>query len=200
MNTFKLRRYIDLFLPTIFMFFAMLWLIQSIYTLIITANPFSAIHLWLIGFPMHISTSLNLCAIYLVNYLFFRTFLPGTFRVVRALLFTTLGVFFYDLIWSICNITINGYGSLLLPLVSTLVVAIYFIIFHYKQNRILGFNWKFIVPMVVIYLITLYLFVTSGFFQQFALMEKGLTTDPHGWEWLFNKTVTLWMWFGIALR
>lgn len=200
MNTFKLRRQIDFFLPIIFMFFAILWFVQSIYTLIAIANPFSAIHLLLIGFPMHLSTSLNLCAIYLVNYLFFRTFLLGHLRVIRALLFTTLVVFFYDLVWSICNITINGYGSFILPLVSTLIVVMYLVIFHKKQNKILSFHWRIVVPLIALYATTLIIFVHSGFFQQFALMEKGLATDPHSWQWLLNKTVTLWMWFIIALR
>lgn len=196
---YKIKKSIDIILSAIFILFAMLWLAQSIYTIIITQNLFSAMHLWIVGLPMHVTTSLNLTTIYLINYFFFRTFLPGHMRVVRALLFTVIGVVFYDLIWSILSLTINGSGSFLIPLASTAVVAAYILIIN-RQTQILDLNWKLIVPIVIIYLITLALFVSSGFFQQMALYDQGIGSDPNSWVWLLNKTVTLWMFISLALR
>lgn len=199
LRSYKIRQYIDRVLSISFLFVTTLWLIQSICTLIVTGDPFVPVHLWIVGAPMHVTTALSINAIYIINYLFFRTFLPGHLRVVRALLFTILSVVFYDLVWSICCIAINSYGSFILPLTSTSIVIAYLLILN-KQSFLLTFKWKFIIPAVVIYLITLAIFINSGFFQQFALMEQGLGPDPHGWEWLLNKTVTLWMWFSIAQR
>lgn len=198
-TSYKVRRCIDILLPITFIFFAVLWFIQSIYTIIITQSFFSAIHLWILGFPMHVTTALNLTLIYLINFFFFRTFLPGHQRVTRALLFTALGFVSYDLFWSLCCVTLNGYGSFILPLVSMAVVIEFIVIIHKKQTLILNFNWKVILPTITIFFITVAILLLSGFFQQFALMEQGLATDPHSWEWLLNKTVTLWMWFSVAL-
>lgn len=199
--SYKSKQLIDFALPTIFMIFASIWLIQSVYTLVASQDLFSAMYLWLVNIPMHATTALNLTVLYLVNYIFFRTFLPGHFRVMRAILFTTIGVFFYDLIWSILCITINGYGSFTIPLVSFAIVLVYILIINRnKHTKLLNLNWKRLVPTIIIFLITVTAFVLSGFFQQFALYEQGFTTDPHSWEWLVNKTVTLWMWMIIALR
>lgn len=198
-TSYKVRRCIDILLPITFIFFAVLWFIQSIYTIIITQSFFSAIHLWILGFPMHVTTALNLTLIYLINFFFFRTFLPGHQRVTRALLFAALGFVSYDLFWSLCCVTLNGYGSFILPLVSMAVVIEFIVIIHKKQTLILNFNWKVILPTITIFFITVAILLLSGFFQQFALMEQGLATDPHSWEWLLNKTVTLWMWFSVAL-
>jgi len=196
--SYRLRQWIDFLLPLIFTFFAAMWLVQSMQTIILSGNIFSVMRLWFIGLPMHSTTALNLTAIFLVSYVFYRTFQLGHQRVVRALLFTTLGVFFYDLIWSICNITINGYGSYYIPFVSFVITFAYILLIH-KQTRILTFKLKYIIPVAIIYIVSLTIFIYSGFFQQFALYECGLATDPHGWAWLFNKTVTLWMWLTIAL-
>lgn len=199
LRSYRIRRYFDIVIPIIFASLAILWLIQAIYTIIISQNFFSAMHLWIVGFPMHVTTALNLTAIYLVNFFFFRTFLLGHQRVVRALLFTALGFISYDLFWSACCVAINGYGSFLIPLVSTIVIIEFLVIMH-KQKPVFNFNWKIIVPTLLIYFITVAILLFSGFFQQYALYEQGLALDPHGWEWFLNKTVTLWMWFSIAIR
>jgi len=181
------------------MFFAVIWFWQSIITMIYTGTPFAVIHLWIAGLTMHTSTSLNLTAIYIVSYLFYRTFFFGHERVVRALLFTSLGVLFYDTIWSICNYTINSTGSFIIPLTSTIIVISYLIILN-KQKKILDLNWKRIIPITILYIISLYIFITSGFFQQMELYNQFGGTDPNSWIWLFNKTISLWMWLAIALR
>jgi hypothetical protein len=199
-TSYKIRQYIDLILPAVFIFFAVLWLLQSVYTIILTQSFFSPMWLLIVGFPMHVTTALNLTVLYLVNFFFFRTFLPGHERVVRALLFTTIGVFFYDLMWSICCIIINGYGSFLIPLVSTSVIIAYMLIMN-KRVRILKWNKKLIILAFAMYSITLAIFIFSGFFQQMALWDQGVVMpDPNGWEWALNKTVTSWMWMSIALR
>jgi len=149
---------------------------------------------------MHATSALSVSLIYIINYFFFRTFLPGHLRVVRAMLFTVVGAIFYDLVWSISNIVINDYGSFLLPLVSFTIVLSYIIIFDKKNFKILNVDLVKILFVTVVYSITFALFIFSGFFQQFALYELGLATDPHGWVWLLHKTVTLWIWTIFELR
>ncbi len=197
--SYRTKQLIDFLLPATFVFFAFLWLTQAIFTIWIDQSLFTAMRLWLINLPMHTTTALNLTAIFLFSYYFFRTHLPGHQRALRAVLFTTIGVFFYDFIWSLCSITINGYGSFILPLVSFAIVLAYIVIMN-RQTKIIKFNPNFIAPAIICFLITFGILVTSGFFQQFALYEQGLAIDPHGWEWLLNKTVVLWMWLSIALR
>ena len=193
---FNIKMGIDFILPKVLVIFASIWFIQSLYAIIIS-GPFSVIHLLLVNLPMHVTTGLNLTAVYLVNHFFFRTFMPGHERVTRAVLFTMAGVFFYDFVWSASSILINGYGSFLLPLTSFLAVLGFMYIVN-KKSFIINLNWKYIILAGMIYLISLVVFINSGFFQQFALWEQGLATDPHSWEWLFNKTASLWMWMAIA--
>ena len=196
---YKIEQYIDLILPIIFVSFAFLWFVQSILTIIFAGSIFAVIHLWLTPITMHVTTSLNCTLIYIIGYLFYRTFQFGHERVVRALIFTVLGVVFYDMIWSISYFIINGSGSFILPLTSTIVVIFYIWILN-KQKRILNLNWKRIVPVIILYLITLAIFINSGFFQQMVLYNQGIGSDPNGWIWLLNKTIALWMWMIIALR
>ena len=198
---FKIKTGIDFFLPKIFVFFTGIWLIQSIYA-IVMVDPFSAIHLWIVELPIHAITSLNFMLLYLVNHFFFRTFMPGHIRVVRAVLFTMVGIFFYDFAWSVCCVTINGYGSFLLPLTS-FIATLGFIYIINKQSFIIRLNWRYIIPAIAVYLVSLIIFINSGFFQQLALWEQMLWEhglDPHGWEWAFNKAVALWIWMSIANR
>jgi len=197
---YRIERVLDAVIPACFAFCALLWLCQAIFQLASTGTPFSAMHLLIVGLPMHTSTALNLCALYLVSYFVFRTFMPGVFRVVRAMLFVVLGVLFYDMMWSFFSIVLTGHGSLVLPLVSTVIISVYILLFNRTQQRILRFRCRYVIPAMFLYALTLYIFVQSGFFQQFALMEQGLQIDPHGWEWLLHKTVALWMWLSIELR
>jgi hypothetical protein len=196
---YKIKRYIDFWLPMVFLFFAFLWLAQSILTIVLANSIFTPIHLWFTPITMHVTTSLNCTLIYIISYLFYRTFFFGHERVVRTLLFMVLGVVFYDAIWSICYFVINGSGSFILPLVSTCVIVFYILILN-KQKKIVDLNWKRIVPVALLYLVTLGIFINSGFFQQMALYNQGIGLDPNGWVWLVNKTVALWMWFVVAFR
>jgi hypothetical protein len=196
---YKIERYIDLILPVVFLSFALLWLAQSIITIMLAGSFFTPIHLWLTPITMHVTTSLNCTLIYLISYHFYRTFQFGHERVVRALLFTVFGVIFYDLVWATSNYVIDGSGSFILPLASTVVIAFYIWLIN-RQKKILDLNWKHIVPVVLFYILTLAIFISSGFFQQWGLYEQGLAVDPTGWQWLLNKTVALWMWIVFALR
>lgn len=196
---YKIERYIDLILPIIFLIFAFLWLAQSIIIIIFAHTIFTIIHLWLTPITMHVTTSLNCTLIYIIGYLYYRTFQFGHERVVRALLFTVLGVVFYDTTWSICYYVLNGSGSFIIPLASTFVVIFYIWLLN-KQKRIVDLNWKRIVPIAVVYCITLGIFINSGFFHQMMLYNQGIGLDPNGWIWLLNKTVALWMWLVFALR
>lgn len=197
--SYRVKMAIDVLLPLAFGFFGFLWLIQSAMTIFSAGTFFVAVHLWIVGFSMHAVTALNLSALFLVNFFFFRTFMPGHQRVVRALLFTLVGVFFYDAIWSMSDVLITGSGSFILPLASFLVVLLFMVI-NDRQQKILRFNLMYILPIVYVYVVTLAIFVWSGFFQEWSLYQQGVATDPTSWPWLLNKTVALWMWLVIALR
>lgn len=197
--THIIEEVIDFALPIISLLFASVWLVQSIY-IIVSTDIFAVVRLFPLNIAMHATSALSVSLIYIINYFFFRTFLPGHLRVVRAMLFTVVGAIFYDLVWSISNIVINDYGSFLLPLVSFTIVLSYIIIFDKKNFKILDVDLVKILFVTVIYGVTFTLFIFSGFFQQFALYELGLATDPHGWVWLLHKTVTLWIWTIFALR
>jgi hypothetical protein len=196
---YRIKRSIDTFLPLIFLAFAFLWLSQSILAITFAVNWNTPVTLWLTPITMHATTSLNLTIIYIINYLLFRTFRFGHERVVRALLFTVFAVVFYDTIWATCNFLVNGSGSFILPLVSTFIIIFYLYITH-KKTKILSFNLKFLIPTILIYLFSLYIFLSSGFFQNWGLYEQGLASDPTNWQWLLKKTITLWMWLAIELR
>ena len=196
---YKIERYIDLILPIIFLSFAFLWLAQSIIGIILAHTIFTVIHLWLTPINMHVTTSLNCTLIYIISYAFYRTFFLGHDRVVRALLFTVLGVVFYDTTWSIPNYYINHSGDYILPLASTAVVIFYILLLN-KQKRIVDLNWRRIIPVVAIWSITFAIFLTSPFFHNMALYNQGIGSDPNNWIWLINKTAALWMVLAFALR
>lgn len=195
----KIERYIDIILPAVFMVFALLWLAQSVITIVMTQSLFSPITLWLTPLTMHVSTSLSCVLVYIVGFHFYRTFQFGHERVVRALMFTVLGVVFYDTIWAMMNYAFNGVGSFVLPLISTFVVAFYLWLTH-RQKKILVISLNRVALVSCVYLLSLILLLQSGFFEQWGLYELGLAVDPTGWEWLINKTIALWMWMAFALR
>lgn len=196
---YKIERIIDTVLPVFFMVFALLWFGQSIFTIVMSQSVFVPITLWPTPITMHVSTALSCCLIYMIGFHFYRTFQFGHERVVRALMFTVLGVVFYDTVWAALNYAFNGSGSFILPGVSTLIIVFYLFILH-RQKRILVFKLNRIALISCVYLLSLILLLHSGFFEQWGLYEQGLAVDPTGWEWLVNKTVALWMWMAVALR
>ena len=199
--TYKTQIYIDKLLSFGSVIFFLWWIIQSIHALITTMNLFCAVHLWF-GFftiSMHATTALSISTLYLFHFFLFRTFLPGHFRVLKSALFTCIGIFFYDTVWSTCNFIINGYGSFLLPMTST-IATFYFLWLANKEYRIIHINKYAFSIMLIIYILTLIWLLSSGYFQIWALYEKGLAPDPHSYPWLINKVVCLWMWVFLAER
>ena len=200
MFEYRLKQWIDFLLPKVFLVFAYLWCAQSIVTMIIAQSIFSPVHLLFTPITMHATTALNCTLIYLVSYHFYRTFQFGHQRVVRALLFTFVGVIFYDAVWASFNFQINNAAFPLLPWTSFAAIIVFMYLIN-KQQKIVTFDLKRTLLIVGLYALSLYLFAfQSHFFQMWGMYERGLLGDPTSYEWLFNKTVALWMWLVFAFK
>lgn len=198
--SFKVKKTIDLLLPNILAIIAVSWLCLAIGNIMVDRSFFSATTLYPLNLTMHSLTVVSLTLLFIVNILFYRTFLPGHLRALRACLFTVVGIFFYDFVWSSFNFIINGTGSLFVPLLSFLVVVAFMYFIDKKQTRILRFKVEFFAIVFLVYVVSLLVFVLSGFFVEWGLYEAGLANDPTGFVWFVNKTVALWMWMVFALR
>ena len=194
-----IRRILDLAFTIIPASLVILWLTQAIWTICTTGNWFGATNLFLFG-NIHTVTMFAVCPLYLVLFFFFRTHLPIPIRVVTAVTVVSIGIHFNGVIWSTLNLLIGSRTGM--PQMNAIFLFLIFVVLFalHRKYYVVRINYRFMLIATGIFLISLALFIDSGFFYQWSLCEQGLAPDPHNWQWAIEKTIAVLMWIGIVNR
>jgi len=191
-----------LFVCTPFIFSA-IWLVQTFIAL-----PEEGIlgGTWL--FPMrdkiHNITTFVLVSLYTYAYLNLNK-LPPPVRVVSSIGFVMIPMTLNGVIWNTFDHYIRGGANALLPASYFVVIAVIMLIVNMRiehpYRKIFNIHWKLLAILFPIFIISLYIFVASGFFINYDLMLRGLYNyDPHGWEWGFEQVMAYWAWIAVLRR
>jgi hypothetical protein len=196
-----IRRILDFGFTWIPISFAILWLGQAVWTICTTGDWFGGTTLFLFG-SIHTVTVFAVCPLYLILFFFFNheRNLPIPVRVVTAVTIVAVGVFLNGVIWSTLNLLIGSHTGM-----PQIAVAFFFIICVilfalHRIYHVVQIHYRFMLIVTGIFLISLVLFVDSGFFYRWALFEAGLVPNPHNWQWAIEKTIAVYMWIGIVRR
>jgi len=179
--------------------FAILWIVQALFDLYITKMWIGATNLFLFS-NVHTITVLAVCPLYLYFFTNNKRNLSIPIRVVTAITVVSIGIFFNGFIWSLLNLYLgSGTGSItmLIHLISVSFISVILYNLNIKYGVIQIYH-KFMLVTTILFLISLAVFINSGFFQNWALYEKGLILDPHNWQWVLEKTVAVYMWIGVT--
>ena len=178
---------------------AILWLAQAIWTICTTGNWFGGTILFLFG-SIHTVTVFAVCPLYLIVFFFFRTHLPIPIRVVTAVTIISIGIHFNGIIWATLNLLIGSHTGM--PQINVAFLFLIFVILFalHRTHYVVHIHYKFMLIATGIFLISLALFIDSGFFYRWGLFEAGLGPNPHNWQWILEKTIAVYMWIGIVNR
>jgi hypothetical protein len=192
MLSYRAKQAIDLILPSSTISIAIFFLIQSIYTITTQSSLFAQQTIPFTSIQISSFTVLNLSLIYIINFNFFRTFLPGDQRTLRAVIFTTIGLLTYNFVTSIYYANLNDFSTLLPSVASLLVILVYSYIIN-KTTRIFNITPTRVFLLSFFILTTSFLFLTSNPTIVNNIIIETLPT-------IINKAIILWIWFIIALR
>jgi hypothetical protein len=192
MLSYRAKQAIDLILPSSTISIAIFFLIQSIYTITTQSSLFAQQTIPFTSIQISSFTVLNLSLIYIINFNFFRTFLPGHQRTLRAVIFTTIGLLTYNFVTSIYYANLNDFSTLLPSVASLLVILVYSYIIN-KTTRIFNITPTRVFLLSFFILTTSFLFLTSNPTIVNNIIIETLPT-------IINKAIILWIWFIIALR
>lgn len=192
MLSYRVKQAIDLILPASTISIAIFFLIQSIYTITTQSSLFAQQTIPFTSIQISSFTVLNLSLIYIINFNFFRTFLPGHQRTLRAVIFTTIGLLTYNFVTSIYYANLNDFSTLLPSVASLLVILVYSYITN-KTTRIFNITPTRVFLLSFFILTTSFLFLTSNPTIVNNIIIETLPT-------IINKAIILWIWFIIALR
>ena len=181
--------------------FSVFWLFQSIQTLVMTGNWFGSTSLFIFG-NIHTLSVISVCVLFLVLSVEFDIYhtVPIPMRVVAIVLFISLGLQFNGIVWSSLNLYIGSQtGSPILNVAFFITLATFLAVLN-SRYEVIQIHKRFMFIASLLFLVSLYLFVQSGFFEQWALCEQGLAPDPHNWSWGLEQFVAVWLWVGIIKR
>ena len=199
MKFLKIKIFFDsifIYFPTLF---AIIWTGQAIFNLITTGMLNSATQLLFFS-NIHTITALTIPPFYIFLFYFTNSQNDISIRVVTAVTVISIGLHFNGIIWSVSNIILGSGTGTHLPFMYLTFLLLTFG-FLYILNRfynVIKINYKIMILTSVIFLLSLFLFIDSGFFQNWALYEQGLAPDPHNWQWVLEKTAAVYMWIGVV--
>jgi len=177
------------------------WLGQTFSTIFSTQNLLGSTPLFLFG-HIHNLTTITISFTYLFLLFFTNSFLPTYIKTVSNITLIAFSIAVRAFIWSILNLYIGSQTGIVTPIFNFIVIEIFLIILYYfhKKYTILQIHKKFLLITTIVSILSIYFFITSNFFHSWALYEKGLSPDPHNWQWAFQQLSLTLMWLGIVKR
>jgi len=194
-----IRRILDFALTWGPVSLAILWLARATWTIYTTGDWFGGTVLFYsLSWGVHTATIFVVCPLYLILFFFFNTHLPVPIRVVTAVTIVAVGMFLNGIIWSTLNFFIGSQTGM-----PQITVAFFFIICVilfglHRIYHVVHIHYRFMLIATGIFLISLALFIDSGFFYRWGLYEAGLGPNPHNWQWIIEKFAISYMWIGIV--
>lgn len=178
--------------------FAILWLSQTFITIYNTGNWFGSTYLFIFG-NIHSLTVISVCLLYIFLLILLNNHkMPIYIKVVAIVTFISLGLQFNGIIWSLLNLYIGSKtGMPQLNFAFFFLTCVVLFGLHRKYN-IVQIHYRTMLVGIGLFILSLAIFIDSGFFYQWALCEQGLAPDPHNWSWGLEQFVAVWMWLGIV--
>lgn len=190
---------IDVLLTYVPFALSAIWLGQVILTLP-TEGLFGGAWLFPFHDKIHNITTLVLISLYSYTYLNLN-YLPARARVPASIGFVLLPMTANGIIWNTCDHFIRGGSNALLPASYFFVTVVMMYIINQKIShpfrKVFELNWRMLIILFPLFILSLYIFISSGFFTRYDLMLKGLHSDPHGWEWGVEQIFAYWVWISI---
>lgn len=194
----KLQAFLDLGFTIAPIIFVKLWFAQTLLTVLSTNNWYGSTNLFLFG-NIHSLTVISICFLYLILFIIFykNTTIPVYMRVVIIATIISFGLQFNGIIWSTLNLYIGSKtGMPQLNLAFTFLIGVVLFGLHRVYN-IIHIHHRTMLILVGLFLISIALYIDSGFFYQWNLCEQGLAPDPHNWQWGLEQFIGVWLWVGI---
>ena len=176
---------------------AIIWTGQAVWSIYTTGNWFGGTVLFLfVG--IHTVTVFSVGPLYLILFFFFNTHLPVPIRVVTAATIIAVGIFLNGIIWSTLNFFIGSHTGMPQIEVSFFFIICVILFGLHRIYHVVHIHYRFMLIATGLFLISLALFIDSGFFYCWGLYEAGLGPNPHNWQWIIEKFAISYMWIGIV--